>query len=64
MDWLREMFSRCLSFLGRRRADEELDQELESHIEAAVEDNVRRGMTPDQARMDALRVFGGVTQIK
>jgi predicted permease len=64
MDWLREMFSRCISFLDGRRLDEELDQELESHIESAVEDNVRRGMTHDQARMNALRLFGGVTQIK
>ena len=64
MDWLREMFSRCTSFLGRRRLDAELDQELESHIESAVEDNIRRGMTDDQARIAALRLFGGVTQIK
>jgi macrolide transport system ATP-binding/permease protein len=64
MDWLREIVSRCTSFLHRRRLDEELDQEIESHIESAVEDNVRRGMTPDEARVAALRVFGGVTQIR
>src|SRR4051794_30603205 len=64
MDWLREMFSRCSSFLDRRRLDEELDQELESHIESAVEDNIRRGMTHQQARIAALREFGGVTQIR
>ncbi len=64
MDWLREMFSRCTSFLDRRRLDEELDQELESHIESAVEDNMRRGMTHGEARSAALRVFGGVTQTK
>src|ERR1700760_3629458 len=64
MDWLREMFSRCTSFLHRGKLEEELDRELESHIESAVEDNIRRGMTHDQARLAALRVFGGVTQIK
>ena len=64
MDWLRELLSRCTSFLRRRRLDEDLDQELESHIELAVEDNVRRGMTREQARTAALRFFGGVTQIK
>jgi predicted permease len=64
MDWLREMFSRCTSFLSRGRLDEELDQELQAHIEAATEDNIRRGMTRDQARVAALRLFGGVTQIK
>jgi len=64
MDWLREMLSRCKSFVNRRRLDEELDQELESHIESAVQDNIRHGMTHEQARTAALRVFGGVTQIK
>ena len=64
MDWVREIFSRCTSFLGRRRRDEELDKELESHIELAVEDNIRRGMPRDQARIAALRTFGGLTQVK
>jgi len=64
MDWLREMLTRCTSFLNRRRLDKELDQELESHIESAMEDNIRRGMTQEDARMAALRQFGGVTQIR
>ncbi len=64
MDWLREMFSRCTSFLNRRRLNEEMDQEFQSHLESAIHDNIRRGMSPDQARTAALRAFGGVTQIK
>jgi macrolide transport system ATP-binding/permease protein len=64
MDWLREMLSRCTSFLDHRRLDKELDQELESHIESAMEDNLRRGVTHEQARMAALRMLGGVTQIR
>ena len=64
MDWLREMLSRCTSFLNRRRLDKDLDQELESHIESVMEDNIRRGMTDEQARRAALRMFGGVTQIR
>ena len=64
MDWLREIFSRCTALFHRRRLDEELHEELESHIESAVEENLARGMTPAQARMAALRLFGGVTQVK
>src|SRR4051812_25351188 len=64
MDWLREMVSRCAALFHRRKLDEELDEELESHLEAAVEENLARGMTQDQARGAALRLFGGVTQIK
>jgi macrolide transport system ATP-binding/permease protein len=64
MNWLREMFSRWASILDRRRLEDELDQELESHLESAIEDNVRGGMTHEEARISALRMFGGVTQIK
>lgn len=64
MDWLRELVSRCVSFLDRRRLDTELEQELESHIESATEENIRRGMTHEQARVAALRMFGGVTQVR
>src|SRR5579859_1450182 len=64
MDWFREIFSRCASFLHRHRLDEDLNQELETHIESAIEDNMRRGMARDEARMAALRRFGGITQIR
>ena len=64
MDWIREVVSRCAAFLHRRKLDEELNEELDAHIEAAVEENIARGMRPDQARIAALRVFGGITQIK
>ncbi|MBS1801942.1 MAG: ABC transporter permease [Acidobacteria bacterium] len=64
MDWLREIFSRSTALFHRQRLNEDLDEELESHVEAAVEENIRRGMAPDKARVAALRLFGGVTQIK
>lgn len=64
MDWLYELFSRCTSFLRRRTLDAALDEEVESHLELAIEENMRRGMTREQAQRAALRVFGGVTQVK
>lgn len=63
MHWLHELLSRSTSFLRRRR-EQDLDQELESHLELAIEENLRRGMTREQARIAARRVFGGVTQVK
>ena len=45
-------------FRGRERA-ERFDAELESHLEMHVEDNIRRGMTPDEARRQALIAIGG-----
>jgi len=48
--------------LGRR--DREMDEELAAHLAMAEEENLRRGMTPEEARQAALREFGGVTQVR
>src|ERR1700733_7019874 len=56
------MVSRILAVLGWR--DRELDAELRSHVEMATEENRRRGMPEEEARRQALRSFGGVTQVR
>lgn len=48
----------------RRRMLEELDQDIRDHMEAETQDNIARGMPPDEARYAALRKFGNVTRIK
>jgi predicted permease len=48
---------------GRRKRDE-FDAELESHIEMHTADNVRAGMSPDEARRQARVALGGVQQTK
>src|SRR5882724_6928504 len=55
---------RFLAQFRKRRLDRELDEELRFHMESQIEDNLRRGMTPEQARQEALRSFGGVEQTK
>ena len=52
MDWLRTLWSRCAAFFGEKKLDDELDEELLAHIEFAVEENLRRGMSPRDARRD------------
>ena len=42
----------------------ELDDELRFHLEKEVEENLRRGMSPAEARRAALLDFGGVEAIK
>jgi putative ABC transport system permease protein len=64
MDWIRILISRCAGFLGERTLDNDLDEELQTHIEFAIEENLKRGMSEQQARTTALREFGGVTQVK
>jgi predicted permease len=50
--------------LGRRDADTDLDDELRAHIELATQENRLRGMSEGDARREALRSFGGVTQTR
>ncbi len=64
MELLRIQLSRLLAMFHGRRLDEELDEEVRAHIEFAAKENVQRGMNEEEARLAALRAFGGVTQIK
>jgi predicted permease len=64
MDWLRILWSRCAAFFGTKKLDEDLDEELLAHIDLATEENLRCGMSPQEARRAALLSFGGVAQIK
>ena len=61
---MRTFFSRISSYVRRRHADQELDDEVRFHIDMLVQEHVRRGMTPEDARVAAQRTFGGVTQMK
>jgi len=59
-----EGLNRVRSFFQKRRRDMELDAELAAHLELAVEENMARGMSADEARRRALISFGGVAQAK
>ena len=49
----------------RRAPDlEDLDREIRDHIDAETEDNIARGLAPDEARAAAIRKFGNVTRVK
>jgi putative ABC transport system permease protein len=48
----------------RRTRERELSAELESHLEMHIADNIRAGMTPEEARRQALIALGGVEQTK
>jgi predicted permease len=47
-----------------KRMLEDLDQDIREHIERETQDNIERGMSPDEARYAALRKFGNVTRAK
>ncbi len=64
MGTLREAFHRILSFFHKQQRDSDLDAELQSHIDLAVEENINKGMPPEEARRRALVRFGGVQQAR
>ena len=64
MRWLTKISLRLHSLFHRRSADGELDSELRFHLERQVAANMKEGMPPAEARLAALREFGGVEQLK
>ena len=61
---LRSVLARLLALFRARCLEHELTAELQSHIEMAVEENVRAGMNPEEARQMAERSFGPVEPMK
>jgi len=61
---LRQMIARLRAFFRSPELDRDFAQELESHLAMLAEDNVRRGMTPEQARRAALIRMGGPASIQ
>ena len=58
------IFRRLRALVSKRRRERELDEELAFHLEMLVAENVRAGMSPEEARLAARRSFGGVDQYK
>src|SRR5882762_319475 len=50
-------------FLGPR-GDEEFSTELATHLQMHTDDNVRAGMSPQEARRQALIKLGGIAQTR
>jgi predicted permease len=59
---IRAALARIRAFANKPVGDADLDQELASHLDFAIEENLRRGLSPEEARRQALIRFGGVEQ--
>lgn len=64
IDRIRELFRRLRSVLRSAEIDRDLDAEMAAHLELAIEENIQRGLSPDEARRVALVRFGGQEQAK
>jgi putative ABC transport system permease protein len=61
---LRTLFSRIGSLFSRRASDRDFAAELDSHLALLIEENMRRGMPPDEARRLARLRLGGSAQLQ
>lgn len=61
---LRRFLTRLANFLTRRRNDERLKEEIAEHIALQTAENLRAGLSPAEARRQALLKFGAVEAIK
>ena len=64
MKRLRELFLRFGGLFNKQRKDWELDEEIESHLQMHIEDNLRLGLTHEEARRQAMIQFGGIESTK
>jgi predicted permease len=57
-------FHRFLSLFRRDQLDRELSAEVRYHLDLSIEEKLRAGLSPDEARRQALIQFGGTQQAK
>jgi putative ABC transport system permease protein len=62
--WLSDLYRRARALFRSEDIHREIDEEMRFHIEMRAEENVRRGMTPEEARRDAERRFGKLPRLK
>ena len=55
---LREFVQRFGGLFNKQRKDRGLEDEIESHLQLHIEDNLRSGMAPEEARREAMIKLG------
>src|SRR5262245_5251129 len=58
VDRLTQCWRKLLFYLRRNRFDREMEEEMRIHLEMIAEENLRAGMSPQEARYAARRQFG------
>ncbi|HEV2349094.1 MAG TPA: ABC transporter permease [Terriglobia bacterium] len=64
MTWFKEFATRFGAMFRKQRLEQEMNEEMRAHVQMLIEENVRHGMSPEEARGAALREFGGMEQTK
>jgi predicted permease len=62
--WFYSLRLRLRSFFHPNQVDQEMKEELRAHLEQQINENIAKGMSPEEARRSAIRAMGGLTQIE
>src|SRR5207244_4209308 len=64
MQWPRQLWMRLQALFHRDRFAQKLNDEIRLHLDEQMEENIAAGMSPDEARHAAERLFGNSTLVK
>jgi len=64
MRWYYKVPLRLRTLFRKDKAELDLGEELQFHLLSQIDENVARGMNPQEARRAALHALGGVEQVK
>lgn len=64
MRWFRSWLLRFGGIFGKQQRDREFAEEIDGHLQLHIEDNLRAGMSREEARRQALIKLGGLEQTK
>jgi predicted permease len=64
MRTLRAFWMRLRGLFGARRAASDIAAELDSHLQLHIDDHLRSGLSPEEARRQALIQLGGLEQTR
>ncbi|MCI0413009.1 ABC transporter permease [bacterium] len=64
MIWWRVAKARLRGLFHGETLEQDIDEELRCHMDILIEENIKRGMTPEEARLQAIRSFGNLGRIK
>jgi predicted permease len=60
MEWFNILTARIRALFQRESILQDIEEELEIHVEMATEENLKRGLPPEEARAAALKSFGNL----
>lgn len=64
MRWKQELQFVMRRLVHRRSAEHELDEEIRAHLEMEIDENIAKGMSPEEARTAARLLFGNIAVSK